>query len=112
VGVLLVRGSIEPQAPEHLATRLWDLGGIAEVGRRLSELAEQATTWLSTGDAAALPDAFMVSVAIVRFLRREPQLPAALVGGSWPPDELRRRYVILEQAHVELMLSFLDEADR
>lgn len=50
-----------------------------------------------------------MSVAVVRFLRHEPQLPSSVVGPSWPPTDLRAAYENLRRGHLELMASFLAE---
>ena len=111
-GALVVHGTIGDRDPTELAGQLWDLPAIAETGRRLGRLVDDATRWLAPGDPAALVDTFLVSVAAVRFLLAEPRLPAALVGPDWPPDALRSGYDRLEAAHRRLLSSFLAEASR
>ena len=62
---------------------------------------------MQPGDPAVLADTFLLSVAVVRFLSAEPQLPSELVGGEWPPDGLRAAYDRLEAAHSAVLGSFL-----
>jgi phenylacetic acid degradation operon negative regulatory protein len=111
-GVFVVRGSIEDRSPIELAHQLWDLEAISGTAGRLIALCEKACEWLEPGDAEVLADTFLVSVATVRFLRTEPQLPLAIVGSGWPPDELRSIYERLQRDHLNLMRSFLAHAAR
>jgi phenylacetic acid degradation operon negative regulatory protein len=109
-GVLLVHGEIDQRDPVEFARQLWDLDDLASRGRDLTALVEEARSWLEGGDPTALVDTVLVSVAAVRFLRTEPQLPRALVGGDWPPNALRTAYDGLERAHAEVLASFLTSA--
>jgi phenylacetic acid degradation operon negative regulatory protein len=104
---LLVRGGIEDRDPVRLAAQLWDLGQLAADATRLIELVDAAAGWLEEEHPSALVDSFLLSVAVVRYLRREPQLPPELTGSPWAPDELRSRYVDHEQAHRRAMGRFL-----
>lgn len=105
--LLVTRGSLEDRDPVALARRLWDLDGLAETARVLVDSAGSATRSLESGDPGVLPETFMTSVAVVRFLLDEPLLPPSLVGPDWPADALRRAYDDLEAAHMGLMRSFL-----
>jgi phenylacetic acid degradation operon negative regulatory protein len=109
-GALVVRGAIQDRPTDEIIRRLWDLDEIADTGRSLLALAEEACRWLEPGDPEVLADTFVVSVATVRFLRTEPQLPLSIVGTGWPPDALRACYGRLSGAHLALMRSFLAEA--
>lgn len=111
-GVLVVRGTIDDRDPAELAARLWDLDRLADRGRELAELVRRARDWLEPGDPSVLAHTFLVSVAAVRFLRAEPQLPAAIVGAGWPPADLRGAYDHLERDHGALLASFLAERAR
>lgn len=106
-GMLVVRGEIAGRDPAALAGRLWDLEEISSRGAMLETLAAEACSSLRPGEPSALVDTFLVSVAVVRFLLTEPQLPASLVGPDWPPDALRATYDRLEIAHRAVMSSFL-----
>jgi phenylacetic acid degradation operon negative regulatory protein len=108
--LLLSRGSVEGRDPAALARQLWDLDGLRRTGARLVHAAGDALTSLAAGDAAVLPDTFMVSVAVVRYLLADPQLPVDLVGDHWPADGLRPTYDELERAHGRVLSAFLAQA--
>lgn len=85
MAVLLWRGRPVPEgcSAGDLAGRLWDLGGWAERADRLVEelsAAEEPATRLS------------VAAAMVRHIRSDPVLPAALLPEGWPGRRLRRAY--------------------
>jgi phenylacetic acid degradation operon negative regulatory protein len=109
-GVLVVQGAIGEEPAADLVGRLWDLGEIAASARFLARLADEARGWLDSGDPGVLPDTFLVSVAAVRFLRHEPQLPSSVAGTPWPPNDLRATYERLRRGHLDLMASFLATA--
>ncbi len=69
--------------PAGLAAALWDLSGWRDAGREL--LAAMA----AAGD---VPARFAIAAAIVRHLRTDPVLPAALLPDGWPGDDLRAAY--------------------
>jgi phenylacetic acid degradation operon negative regulatory protein len=105
--VLLTRGPLDGQDPTRLIARLWDLDRLADTARRLVAALDDASGWLEAGSPEALPDTFLVSVAVVRYLVTEPQLPADLVPEDWPADRLRAAYDRFETQHLALMRSFL-----
>jgi len=109
-GALIVRGGIAGRDPVRLVGQLWDLPTIAGKAVELTGLVEQACSWLDRNDPTSLAETFLVSIAVVRFLRTEPQLPTALVGTGWPPERLRAAYDRLESAHLARMTSFLATA--
>jgi phenylacetic acid degradation operon negative regulatory protein len=109
-GVMTVVGKIEDRASEHVARQLWDLDAISNKSRSLRTLVDRALGWLEPRDPSVLADTFLVSVATVRFLRTEPQLPTSIVGEDWPPEALRAAYQRMERAHLSLMRSFLEGA--
>jgi phenylacetic acid degradation operon negative regulatory protein len=109
-GVLVVRGEIARRDPVALAAQLWDLPAIESQARRLVQLLGEANAWLEPGDPGALVDSFLLSVAVVRFLRTEPQLPPPLVGEDPAPDRLRDAYQAFERAHQSAMAAFLSSA--
>ena len=102
-GVVAVRGALTGLDPATMVRRVWDLDAIAARCR-----------WLSTRlgappDAAtALPDAMLVSAAVLRFLREEPLLPAVLTPVGWPVDDLRRRYRDYDRAFGRVLRSVID----
>ncbi|MBV8949440.1 MAG: PaaX domain-containing protein, C- domain protein [Actinobacteria bacterium] len=104
----LVRGSMTDRRDRAVAGELWDLDALRRSGRRLVALSEDALGWLEPGDPGVLADTFLVSVAVVRFLRTEPLLPAAIVGTDWPPDRLRSLYEQLQRLHSEVMRTFVN----
>jgi phenylacetic acid degradation operon negative regulatory protein len=109
-GVLVVQGAIGEEPAADLVGRLWDLGEIGASARSLARLADEACGWLDSGDPGVLRDTFLVSVATVRLLRHEPQLPSSVVGTLWPPNDLRATYESLRRGHLDLMASFLATA--
>jgi len=106
-GVLVMRGPIAGETGIELAGRLWDLPTLAAEAGELIALSADVLSALERDAPSAMADAFLVSIAVMRFLRVEPLLPPALVGPAWPPDELRRVYDDLEQAYAAQMSSFL-----
>jgi phenylacetic acid degradation operon negative regulatory protein len=108
-GAFVVRGEVTDRAAKEIASRLWDLAAVADHARRLLKLAEHACTSLAPGDPGALADSFLVSVATVRFLRSEPQLPREIVGEAWPADQLRATYGRLEPAYATVLAGFVAE---
>ena len=66
-----------------LTSRLWDLDGWADTGRRL--LGEMSA-------ASGVPGRFTIAAAMVRHLLTDPVLPAALLPVDWPGQELRDGY--------------------
>lgn len=110
--VLVVRGVID-RDPAELAHTLWDLDELASTARMLSVDASAATMGLEADDQDLLPQSFIVSVAVARFLAVEPQLPSEIVGSRWPVDELRESYRDLERRHGRSLRSYIgDAADR
>jgi len=109
-GALVTRGPIADHDPADLVRRLWDLNQLAALGRKLVAAVDEASGWLDTQDPAVLPDTFMVSVAVVRYLLGEPQLPPELVPADWPAHRLRSKFERLDPAHQALMRSFLSRA--
>ncbi|HZQ85048.1 MAG TPA: hypothetical protein VFA83_09435 [Acidimicrobiales bacterium] len=108
--LLLTRGTVEGRDPQELAAELWDLDELRRTGEMLTRVADDALASLAQGDPSVLPSTFMVSVAVVRYLLAEPQLPADLVGGDWPADGLRPTYDELERAHGRVLSAFLAQA--
>jgi len=94
---------------KQIAAQLWDLAAVASHAQRLLELADDACTSLAPGDPRALADSFLVSVATVRFLRSEPQLPRQIVGEAWPADRLRTTYGRLEREYATVLGAFVAE---
>ena len=108
--LLVTRGAIEPRDPVELAGQLWPLDDLATRAAELTTAAQEATASLAAGNPGVLPDTFMTSVAVMRFLQGEPLLPPALLRAGWPADALRRAYRELEAVHMAVMESFLSRA--
>jgi len=108
--LVVTRGPLLGQDPAALARVLWDLDAIAAAGTKLLASVEDAQGWLGEDDPAVLPDTFVVSAAVVRYLLLEPQLPVELVAPDWPAPAVRAAYDRLEPAHRRLMSAFLAEA--
>jgi phenylacetic acid degradation operon negative regulatory protein len=108
--LLITRGPIEARDPVELARQLWPLDDLATRAAALTAAAQEATSSLAAGNPSLLPDTFLISVAVMRFLQGEPRLPPELVGTDWPADALRRTYADLEAGHMALMESFLSRA--
>jgi phenylacetic acid degradation operon negative regulatory protein len=70
-------------APAELAGLVWDLPGWAATARRL--LREMSR-------ADGVPARFAIAAAMVRHLLADPVLPAELLPGDWPGDDLRSSY--------------------
>lgn len=106
----LTTGSLT-QAPADVAARLWDLDRLAvdalELTARLVVAAEPLGGTDPTATLAAIPAAFHASAAVVRFLRTEPMLPAALLQADWPVNRLRTEYDRVETELQRAMGAFL-----
>lgn len=90
-------GPLTGADPAELAAALWDLEQLAGTAKRmLGELAQVASP-ISEGRADAIPRAFHIAAAVVRFLRADPLLPADLLPAAWPVDELRTVYDAVER---------------
>jgi phenylacetic acid degradation operon negative regulatory protein len=106
--VLVMRGLID-RDPAELASTLWDLDELTATARRLLAEAEAVTAALAPGGPAVLPQSFIVSVAVARYLAVEPQLPNEIVDGESPAEELRDLYRDLERRHGRMLGSYLGD---
>jgi phenylacetic acid degradation operon negative regulatory protein len=77
-----------PEAPERLASALWDLPAWAEEADRL--LGQMAD--LTPDHAQALAPGFELSAAVLRHLQGDPLLPDELLPIGWPGARLRADY--------------------
>lgn len=91
-GVLVTTGPLECDDVHDLVGRLWPLAEIEVTAHRLADALDRQRSTIDDGDNARLPQTFMVSAAVVRFLRTEPRLPASLEPTTWTANELRSRY--------------------
>lgn len=91
-GVLITTGPLDCDDVEDLVRRLWNLEEINATAQQLAEALERQLPAVHSGDVAHIPHTFMVSAAVVRFLRIEPQLPAGLAPNDWTAATLRPMY--------------------
>lgn len=103
----VLTGTIDRTDEPTLVLRLWDLVAIAATARRLLGGIEQLRSSTDLGEHAAIPATFTLAATIVRFVRSDPLLPAALTPDDWPLDELRRRYDDLERDLQATLRDFL-----
>jgi phenylacetic acid degradation operon negative regulatory protein len=90
-----------------LAARLWNLEALADEAHRSLDRLDQLWLSIDWDDKQAIPEAFVVSAAVLRFLRSDPLLPFELAPPGWPVDELRLGYEQFEAALQQLLRSFL-----
>lgn len=105
--VLLLRGQLLADDATDLVEQLWPL---AELGVRSSALQtaiERHRGSLDGDDPSVLPNTFVLSAAVVRFLRVEPQLPLELQPDGWAPPAIRPLYDDFEAAFQRLLRQFL-----
>ncbi|RUP32110.1 MAG: PaaX domain-containing protein, C- domain protein [Mycolicibacterium sp.] len=69
--------------PAGLAAVLWDLPAWSGTARQLLD---------EIASAADVPGRFVAAAAIVRHLLSDPVLPAELLPGDWPGEQLRQAY--------------------
>lgn len=100
-------GVVHGRPHADLASRLWDLGAIAEGARALDRRLARAQANLDRSDPGEIPAAFTLSAGIVRFLRSEPLLPVELEPADWPLASLRQRYDDFEADLQAMMRPFL-----
>jgi len=105
--VALLHGELDTDDPVDLVLQLWDLTDVDERSTELSEAIDRHRPSLDGGDSSVLPNTFVLSAAVVRFLRVEPQLPAELVPLSWSAPQLRDHYDDFESAFQQLLRTFL-----
>jgi phenylacetic acid degradation operon negative regulatory protein len=72
-----------------LAAGLWDLAGWAARAERLLDALDRTRPTLAAGDRRALPEAFVLSAAVLRHLQADPLLPDDLLPEHWPGAALR-----------------------
>lgn len=105
--VALLHGELDAGDPVDLVGQLWDLADIDARSIELSAAIARHRPSLDSGDSSVLPNTFVLSAAVVRFLRVEPQLPAELVPPGWSAPQLRNLYDDFESAFRQLLRTFL-----
>jgi phenylacetic acid degradation operon negative regulatory protein len=76
----------------HLASRLWDLTGWADLADELQVRLDQVVGPLEDRDTDALAPGFVLSAAVLRHLLADPLLPEVLLPPNWPGAALRDHY--------------------
>lgn len=72
-----------------LAAALWDLTGWATRAERLLTALARTRPGLDEGGPDVLPEAFVLSAAVLRHLQSDPLLPPTLLPDVWPGPALR-----------------------
>ena len=106
----MTTGLLAGQDESALATRLWDLEGLAATAHTLIARIDAAEIELDPHDSALLPPAFSLSAEIVRFLRADPLLPRPLTPRDWPVHDLRQRYDGFERSVQAMLRPILTDA--
>ena len=104
--VLVTFGPLDCDDVGELVGRLWPLDEVEAAALRLADALGRQRSAIDDDDIAQFPQTFMVSAAAVRFLRTEPQLPAALAPSSWTANELRPLYDEFNTAFLGQLRSF------
>jgi phenylacetic acid degradation operon negative regulatory protein len=104
---IVTTGPIAGADPSELRDRLWDIDALGRRGTALLATVTRLQADTDWSDPASIPDVFLASAAVVRYLRDEPLLPPELSVHAWPASRLRPAYDALEQAFEGLLRSFL-----
>jgi phenylacetic acid degradation operon negative regulatory protein len=78
--------------PAELAGRLWDLPAWRNRAGILLGATDRDPGDLIGADRGRAAAVFAAAAALLRHLRTDPLLPAELLPGPWPADQLRQRY--------------------
>lgn len=92
---------------EQLVDRMWNRNAIDAEARRLLAEMDRLRSKCDWEDVRSIPELFLLSATVVRFLRSDPLLPAELVPHDWPISELRSTYDQFERDHQRLLQQFL-----
>jgi phenylacetic acid degradation operon negative regulatory protein len=103
---IVTTGPIAGIDPADLRDRLWDLGALHARGTALLATVDRLMSATDWSDPDSIPDVFVASAAVVRYLRDEPLLPAQLAPPDWPADRLRPGYDALERQFQVLLRAF------
>jgi phenylacetic acid degradation operon negative regulatory protein len=95
-----------PEDPAAIAASLWDLEGWAADARALAARMKRSRPSLDRDGFDAIPEGFVTSAAVLRMLRADPLLPAALLPKTWPGAALRERYDDYDAALRKLLREF------
>jgi len=105
-GVLTTVGTLDCDDEGELIARLWPLDELNERALRLDEALTAQRATVERADVSELPRSFMVSAAVVRFLRTEPQLPDRLTPPGWAANTLRSHYDDFNRAFLGQLRAF------
>lgn len=105
--IIFTCGELEVDDEQALIRQLWPLDELTAQADELRSALEQHRHTLDDDDPTVLPPLFVLSAAVVRFLRVEPQLPTMLMPEGWTPPDLRPVYDDFEVAFQHLLRSFL-----
>lgn len=105
-GVLITSGPLDCDDVDDLVARLWPLDQLEATAGRVHDALTRQRAAIDGGDLELLPQTFMVAAAAVRFLRIEPQLPAALAPSMWTATTLRPLYDDYNRAFQRQLRSF------
>jgi len=106
---IVTTGPIAGADPVDLRDRLWDIDVLAHRGTSLLTTIDRLGRDTDWSDPASIPDVFVASAAVVRYLRDDPLLPPELTPRDWPADRIRPAYDALEQELQTLLRSFLTD---
>lgn len=84
--------SVPDEDPAALVTRLWDLPAWNRTGRELLE---------DTAEAETAAERLTVAASVVRHLRTDPALPAALLPADWIAPTLQASYAAYQRELIE-----------
>ena len=113
--LIVVVGTVATPDQQALVRQLWSLENIRSQAIALTDelvvLSMSLARLREGGEDTVLRnrwlvDAFLKAADVVRFLTREPRLPAELVGERWEPDRLRSDYDLFEQSFQREMATF------
>lgn len=92
--------------PSELAASLWPLDEWAAHARQLQRRMTILLGALTTGDAAALRDGFVLSADVLRHFQHDPLLPVELQPPEWPGAALRADYDRYDDAYRSVLASW------
>ncbi len=104
--VLITSGPLECDDVHDLVARLWPLDELEATAQRLHDALTRQRSAIDSGGLELMAQTFMVAAAAVRFLRIEPQLPAALAPPTWTAHALRSLYDDYNQSFQGQLRSF------
>ena len=108
---IVTTGPIAGADPVDLRDRLWDTRALHRRGTSLLATLDRLARDTDWSVPSSIPDVFVASAAVVRYLRDDPLLPPELTPADWPADRIRPAYDALEQELQTLLRSFLTDRD-